>query len=313
MAATDTSKSHNAKVNGSRHAMNLVKLIEDFGSEDRCRAYLETLRWPDGVRCPECGSQSISRIKTRNQYDCNGCRNRFSVKSGTVLHDSHLPLWKWFLATYMMIESRKGMSANQLKRTLGVSYKTAWYLCHRIRWAMGEVEDAKLSGVVEVDETYVGGKRSGPVGWREKTMVLGAIEREGRVVFRVSDTPRADRHTLHQFIKEVVGDDADAVYTDQHPGYVGVKTDTRRHETVSHHQEEWVRGEVGTQNIENVWSLLNRSIIGSFHQLSAKHLPAYLDEISFRFNNRENPYLFRDTLIQLVTADPLTYGDLTRN
>src|SRR4029077_10377413 len=131
---------------------NLPKLIEQFGSEDRCRTYLETLRWPDGIRCPQCGSQSISRITTRNQLDCNGCRTRFSVKSGTVFHDSHLPIWKWFLATYLITESRKGMSANQLKRTLGVSYKTAWYLCHRIRSAMIEANPEMLSGVVEVDE-----------------------------------------------------------------------------------------------------------------------------------------------------------------
>jgi transposase-like protein len=308
----DTSKEHNTKVNRERQDMNLVKLIERFGSEDRCRDYLETLRWPDGFRCPQCGSDSISRIKTRNQLDCNGCRNRFSVKSGTVFHDSHLPLWKWFLATYLMTESKKGMSANQLKRTLGVSYKTAWYLCHRIRWAMGAVEEGKLSGVVEVDETYIGGKRRGAYGWRERTMVLGAIERGGRVVLRVVDRiPPADRASLHRFVSDVVADDTEAIYTDGHPGYQGIGGGDTRHETVSHVQEEWVRGDVSTQSIENVWSLLDRSIIGSFHQLSAKHLPAYLDEISFRFNNRENPYLFRDTLIQLVSEDPLTYAALT--
>jgi transposase-like protein len=313
MVATNTSKAHNANINGGRHEMNLVKLIERYGSEDRCRDYLETLRWPEGVRCPECGSKSISRIKTRNQYDCNGCRNRFSVKSGTVLHDSHLPLWKWFLATYMMIESRKGMSANQLKRTLGISYKTSWYLCHRIRWAMGDQPPEQLGGIVEVDETFIGGKTSYAAGMRAKTMVLGAIERDGRVVFRVSDSPTPKRHELHQFVKQVVADDAEAIYTDGLQSYEGIATVTRHHETVSHAQEEWVRGDVGTQNIENVWSLLDRSIIGSFHQLSVKHLPAYLDELSFRFNNRENPFLFRDTLIALLNSDGLTYDELTRS
>ncbi|HUF58569.1 MAG TPA: IS1595 family transposase [Actinomycetota bacterium] len=310
MVATNTSKAHNAKVNGGRHEMNLVKLIERFGSEDRCRDYLETLRWPEGVACPECGGTSISRIKTRNQYDCNACRNRFSVKSGTALHDSHLPLWKWFLATYMMIESRKGISANQLKRTLGITYKTAWFLCHRIRWAMGDQPPEPLEGIVEVDETFIGGKTSYAGGMREKTMVLGAIERDGRVVFQVSDSPTPKRHDLHQFVKQVVADDAEAIYTDGLPSYEGIGTDTRRHETVSHSQEEWVRGDVGTQNIENVWSLLDRSIVGSFHQLSVKHLPAYLDELSFRFNNRENPFLFRDTLIALLRSDGLTYDEL---
>jgi transposase-like protein len=311
MAATSTGKAHNTKVNRERGAMNLVKLVEQFGSEDRCRAYLEALRWPEGVRCPSCGFQSVSRIKTRNQFDCNRCRNRFSVKSGTVFHDSHLPLWKWFLATYLMVESKKGMSANQLKRTLGVSYKTAWYLCHRVRWAMGEVvPDEKLTGTVEVDETYIGGKGRGPNAWREKTMVLGAIQRNGNVRLRVEERIPANRKVLHEFVKDVVAEDAEAIYTDQHSGYDGIGDENTRHETVSHNREEWVRGDVSTQSIVSVWSLLDRSIIGSFHQLSAKHLPAYLDEISFRFNNRENPYLFRDTLLALIRGDSLTYDQL---
>jgi transposase-like protein len=310
VVATSNGKAHNTKVNRERGAMNLVKLIEDFGSEDRCRSYLEALRWPDGVRCPECGFQSVSRIKTRNQYDCNRCRNRFSVKSGTVFHDSHLPLWKWFLATYLMVESKKGMSANQLKRTLGVSYKTAWYLCHRIRWAMGEVEPEKLTGTVEVDETYIGGKRRGPGGYRDKVMVLGAIERDGRVILRAEGKVQADKKRLHKFVKDVVADDAEAIYTDGHWGYQGIGDENTRHETVSHAQEEWIRGDVHTNTVENVWSLLDRSIIGSFHQLSTKHLPAYLDEVSFRFNNRENPYLFRDTLMALVRGEALPYANL---
>src|SRR5207245_6035406 len=118
--------------------MDLIKLIEEFNSEDNCREYLEHLRWPSGLICPRCGSVSISRIDTRNQFDCNDCRFQFSVMSGTIFHDSHLPLWKWFVTTYLMIESKKGMSANQIKRTIHVSYKTAWYLCHRIRAAMTE-------------------------------------------------------------------------------------------------------------------------------------------------------------------------------
>jgi transposase-like protein len=312
VVATSTEKAHNTKVNRERGAMNLVKLVEQFGSEDRCRTYLEALRWPEGIRCPSCGFQSVSRITTRNQFDCNRCRNRFSVKSGTVFHDSHLPLWKWFLATYLMCESKKGMSANQLKRTLGVSYKTAWYLCHRIRWAMGEVaSNTKLTGTVEVDETYIGGKGHGPNAWKEKTMVLGAIERNGNVRLRVEGRVMANKKRLHKFVEDVVADDAEAIYTDQHWGYQGIGDENTRHETVSHNREEWVRGDVSTQSIESVWSLLDRSIIGSFHQLSAKHLPAYLDEISFRFNNRENPYLFRDTLMALLGGDALTYEDLT--
>jgi transposase-like protein len=178
---------------------------------------------------------------------------------------------------------------------------------------MGDRMPEQLDGVVEVDETYIGGKRHGlGAWWREKVMVLGAIERDGRVIFKVSDSPLATKDELQQFVKQVVADDAEAVYTDGHYGYVGIGTDKRRHESVSHMQGEWVRGDVGTQSIENVWSLLDRSIIGSFHQLSTKHLPAYLDELSFRFNNRENPYLFRDTLIALLSGESLPYSELIR-
>ncbi len=137
---------------------NLVELMQKFNSEDRCREYVEALRWPSGVCCTRCGSLSVSRIVKRHQYDCNDCRYQFSPMAGTVFHDTHLPLTKWFLATYLMCESKKGMSANQLKRTLGISYKTAWYLCHRIREAMKSDTSEKLKGIVEADETFVGGK-----------------------------------------------------------------------------------------------------------------------------------------------------------
>ncbi|HUJ15029.1 MAG TPA: IS1595 family transposase, partial [Thermoanaerobaculia bacterium] len=180
--------------------MNLPKLIEDFGTNERCRTYLEMLRWQNGPQCPRCESGKVSPIKDRPQYDCDACHYQFSVTTGTVLHDTHLPLWKWFAATYMMIEAKKGVSANQLKRTLSVSYKTAWYLCHRIRKAMESVNAAPLTGTVEVDETYVGGKL---------------------------------RHVVH------------------------------------------------TNGIEGAWSLFKRSVVGSYHQVSKKHLDRYLDEFQF--------------------------------
>jgi len=311
----DTSKAHNSKVNRERQDMNLVKLIDRFGSEDRCRTYLEVLRWPEGVRCPDCGSDSISRIKTRNQYDCNGCRNRFSVKSGTVFHDSHLPLWKWFLATYLITESRKGISANQLKRTLGVPYKTAWYLCHRIRSAMVE-QIEPLSGIVEADETFVGGKQTGFRTMQEaalrrmdnKTVVLGAIERGGKLRVRVA--PDTGQETIRRFLRRTVADDAEAIYTDSHRSYRGVANGNTRHEWVDHSADEWVRGDVHTNTIESAWSLFDRAVIGAYHRLSEKHLPAYLQEFEFRFNNRENPYLFRDTLLALLEGEALTYGQL---
>jgi len=304
-----------------RPAMNLAKLIDQFGSEDRCREYLLHLRWPEGVHCPRCGFDKVSRIgwadkngkKGRRQLDCNSCRYRFSVTTGTVFHDSHLPLWKWFAATYLMCESKKGISANQLMRMLGIgSYKTAWYLCHRIRSAM-EATFVPLDGTVEVDETYIGGKRrhTGPGYTENKAMVMGALQRGGNVRLRfVRDEHRLDGTQARKFIAANVADDAAAIYTDQHPSYRGIEDADTRHESVNHHLEEWVRGDVSTNGIESAWSLLKRSIIGSYHQLSEKHLPAYLDEFEFRFNNRENPFLFRDTLLKLLDGKALRYQEL---
>lgn len=291
--------------------LNMMELIERFGSDEKCHAYLEALRWPDGIKCPRCQSEKISRIHERKQFMCDGCTYQFSVRVGTIFHDSHLPLSKWFVAIYLMGESRKGVSANQLKRTLGVSYKTAWYLCHRIRAAVADADNTLLSGIVEVDETFVGGKQRGVGrGNRDnKTMVLGAIERGGKLRLKVDQ--RADRETLHSFIKATVSDDAEAIMTDEWPAYRGCGDENTRHETVNHRQKEWVRGECHTNTVESAWSLFKRSVVGSYHQISAKHLERYLHEFEFRFNNRNNPYLFRDTLLRLIASENLEYKALT--
>lgn len=300
--------------------MNLMKIIADFGQDEQCRAYLSELRWPDGPHCPRCDSPKFSRMGKRHQLNCESCGYQYSVTAGTIFHDSHLPLSKWIVAAYLMCESRKGISANQMKRTLAVSYKTAWYLCHRIRAAMSDVDPEPLTGTVEVDETFVGGKaknmhkadrerRIHGRGGVDKTMVLGAIQRDGAVRFRVES--RRTRESLHQFISEHVADDVAAIYTDEHPGYDGIGDGDTVHETVNHSAEEWVRGEVHTNSVEGVWSLFKRSIVGSYHQLSAKHMNSYLDEMAWRFNNRENPLLFRDTMLKLIEAESLPYRALT--
>jgi transposase-like protein len=292
-------------------AMNMMRLMEEFDTDSECRAVLENLRWPDGIRCPRCDGDKVYRAEPRKQFDCAGCGYQFSVMSGTIFHDSHLPLPKWFVAIYLMTESKKGISANQMKRTLGVSYKTAWYLCHRIRAAMKDAAAPLLSGIIEVDETYIGGKVRGKGhGYRgNKTMVVGAVARGGQVGVKVEK--RNDRQTLHGFIRSVAADDTEAIHTDEWPAYLGIADANTRHETVNHSQEEWVRADVHTNTVESVWSLLKRSIVGSYHQLSAKHMEAYLDEMAFRFNNRHNQYLFRDTLMKLVGAANLPYSELT--
>ena len=293
-----------------RSEMNLVKLVERFRSEDECRAYLEELRWPDGVECPRCGGRTISRIKDRHQFDCDSCRYQFSVTAGTIFHDTHLSLWKWFAAVYLIVESKKGISAKQVERTLGTTYRTAWHLCHRIRAAFNEVDAQLLKGIVESDETFVGGKAEGKGrGYTgNKTIVVGAIQRSGNIVLQV--VKGRDRETLHGFIRENVAGDVEAIYTDEWEAYKGIADTDTEHETVNHSEGEHVRGDVHTNSMENVWSLLKRSIIGSYHQASAKHLDAYLDELEFRFNNRENPFMFRDAMLKLLLAETLPFAKL---
>ncbi len=292
--------------------VNLINLIERYHDEDNCRAYLEELRWADGVTCPRCGSKSVSRVVKPRVFDCNSCRYQFSVTAGTIFHDSHLPLWKWFATIYLMVESKKGISANQMKRTLNVSYKTAWYLCHRIRAAMTDGTPNLLKGIVEVDETWVGGKRKhvGHGFTGNKVIVAGATQRGGSARLQVIDG--ADRKTLHQFIHENTTPNTEAIYTDEWPAYKGFADDNIRHETFNHSAEEWVRGDVHTNSVEGIWSLLKRSIVGSYHQVSVKHLDAYLDELEWRFNNRNNEYLFRDTLLKLITSKNLEYRQLVQ-
>jgi transposase-like protein len=294
--------------------VNLISLIDEFGADDeKCRKYLEHLRWPDGINCTRCKSAEVYRLEDREQFHCTACLYHFSVTAGSIFHDSHLPLWKWFVATYLIVESKKGMSANQLGRTIKVAYKTAWYLCHRIRKAMLETDLDLLSGTVECDETYIGGRRrhvgSGYVD--NKTMVLGALQRGGEIRLRVEKrTKKATKEALHAFIKETTDPATKRIMTDECPGYEGIADADTKHETVNHRAEEWVRGDVHTNSMQGAWSLFKCSIVGSYHQVSAKHLDAYLDEFEWRFNQRENPYLFRDTLIRLLRSERMEYREL---
>lgn len=290
-----------------------MKLMEEFGTDDKCREVLEELRWPDAVKCPRCESEKISRIEKRDQFDCDECRYQFSVTSGTIFHDTHLPLQKWFVAIYLTVESKKGISANQMKRVLGVSYKTAWYLCHRIRTAMTEMNPKPLKGTVEVDEAFIGGKLTGIPHGRgyylaNKSIVAGIIERGGDV--RMSKIKKLDRKTLHAFIKGHIHPKTKLIVTDDNKSYGGIADHDTRHETVNHKIGEYVRGNIHTNTIENVWSLLKRSVAGSYHKLSEKHLDRYLDELEWRFNNRKNPYLFADTLKKLLGSGKLEYKEL---
>ncbi len=293
--------------------MNLVKLVEQFGSDEKCRDYLEAVRWPDGPVCPRCHATSITTLEGREQFECNKeqCRYRFSVTVDTIFHGSHVPLWKWFITIYLMLESRKGVSANQIKRTVKVTYKTAWYLCHRVRDAMKDQDSAALGGTVEADETWVGGIQTNQEYWEHgsnKTVVAGVFQRDGKVRLKV--IPNASKLVIQQFVEANIRPDTVAIYTDESSAYRGIGDKDTKHEAVNHSRMEWARGDVHTNGIENVWSLLKRSIVGAFHHVSSKHLDAYCDELEWRFNNRKNDHLFRDTLQQMVGADRLPYRTL---
>jgi transposase-like protein len=229
-----------------------------------------------------------------------------------MLHDTHLPLWKWFLGTYLIVEAKKGISSRQLGRTLHVARKTEWYLSHRIREAVAQAmsKQPDLDGAIEVDETYIGGRRRGQgSGYvRNKTIVIGAKQRGGQMRLRV--IPDNTRGSLHGFIDDVAKY-AHTVYTDEFRAYKGLAHGNRRHETVNHSKDEWVRGPVHTNSIEGTWSLFNRALVGSYHQLQRKHLDAYLNEMEWRQNNKDNPHLFRETLRALVSAEHMTYDTLT--
>lgn len=288
---------------------NLIELFEKFNSEDRCREYLEVLRWPSGICCVRCGNASVSKLEKRHQYQCNGCNYQFSATAGTVFHDSHLPLWKWFLAAYLICDSKKGVSANQMHRMLKVSYKTAWYLCHRIREAMKTETSEKLKGIIEADETFVGGrydKRRKRAGW-EKPCVVGVIQRGGDV--RAKKIPSRGARAIAGFVRESVEPGA-KLMTDEYAGYekVGKEYD---HKTVVHSKLQYVAGMVHTNSIENFWSLFKRGVVGQFHKISEKHLDRYLDEFTYRFNGRDDANLFPQTLKNLVNGKALPFEKLT--
>ncbi len=300
--------------------MYLSEIVERYNCDEKCRSYMEELRWPKGPECPSCHGADIVRVGNRQSVlRCRTCQRQFTATVGTIFHDSHLPLTKWYLAILLMCEAKKGISAHQMKRTLGMAYKTAWYLCHRIREAMAKANEGqpKASGVVEMDETYLGPRERGGKRGRgaKKQVVIGIRERSGALrLFKASDVT-AD--TLAKYIKEnVQTDDVDVIITDDYRPYMAAMRDaslTLRHRTVTHSKGEYVVGaNFHTNTVESAFSLLKRGLVGSWHRVSVKHLQRYLEEMSYRFGERENPQLFSLTLKNLLTTDPLTFKDLTR-
>jgi transposase-like protein len=297
--------------------MTIIDVQNLFSTDEKCRELLERLRWPNGPECPRCKTQQLARLSEKLLY-CKDCDYQFSVTAGSIFHDSHLPLIKWFTVTYLMCESRKGMSANQIKRMMGISYKTAWYLCHRIRKAMAGAHKPMLDGTVEVDETYVGGKFRGGYSGRarnNKEIVIGIRQRGGDLRFFHAEDAKSG--TLAQYIKENISQDVEVLVTDDFGAYPNAMKraghDAAKHKTINHSKKVYVQGDTHTNTVESAFSLLKRGIMGTWHKISAKHLAAYLEEMTFRFNRRKKDDLFIDTLRHMITADPMTFENLTKD
>jgi transposase-like protein len=294
------------------HKMNEAQFEAMFpnGDDDAPKAYLKARRWPQGVRCPRCGNPAVYDLPSRRwHWQCEKCAPdgyRFSVIAGTIFENTNKPLRQWFKVVHLMTTSKKGISSLQIQRQMGFgSYETALNMTHKIRAAMIEPEQ-KLGGIVEVDETYIGGKdsnrhwdkRSGKRGPASgKTPVIGAVQRKGNVIARVLKS--VDAHSVLSFIYEAVSNKVSLLATDSWPGYTELSKDYP-HGSVDHHRNQYVVGAVHTNTIEGFWSIFKRGVVGTFHKVSAKYLPLYVAEFQFRYNNRDRVALDSEDVVYRI-------------
>lgn len=296
----------------------LLEAVRFFTDLDICTQFMAAIRWPDGVRCPRCDHDKTSFVKTRRLWQCKGCRKQFTIKTGSVMEDSPIGLDKWLPAVWMIVNAKNGVSSYEIHRALGITQKSAWFLLHRIRLAMQSRTWEKLSGNVEVDETFIGGlarnmhkdkkTRLSKTGFIGKVAVMGLLERHGGEVrtMVVSETTRA---TLQPKVRQHV-EEGSNVFSDAHAAYTGL--DDEYIHNVINHAVEYVRGNVHTNGIENFWSLLKRTLKGTYVSVEPFHLFRYLDEQSFRFNKRlgNDLYRFIETA-KALTGRRLTFDELT--
>ncbi len=286
--------------------INIVELAQRFSDNDKARELLESVRWPDGAACPHCGSVKVYRLEPKptskrpgrkGLWKCGDCRKQFTVTVGTIFEGSHIPLNKWVIAIYLMCASKKGVSALQLQRMMKpLTYKSAWFMCHRIRHAMTqEPMSGLLRGTVEADETYIGGKsrnmhaskraKLGGRGTVGKPPIFALIERDGEL--RGMHVPMITGDNLKGIIRQQVSPEA-VIMTDEHGAYRGLSQEFAGHEAVSHSRGEYVRGSSHTNTIEGVFSLFKRQIVGAHHHISPEHLDRYWDEFEWKYNRRKS-------------------------
>jgi transposase-like protein len=269
--------------------------VSSFTKEE-AREYLEQLRWANGIVCPHCQSTKTFTLKPKQGskssvregvHKCSKCRKQFTVTVGTIFEDSHIPLNKWLIAVYLIGSSKKGISSNQLSRLLQITYKSAWFMSHRIRYAMEQTNKKKLKGTIEADETYIGGKKRrtrNQTGFENKSPVVALVQRGGNV--RSFAVPTTSARVLKRVLNDNVSKKANLI-TDEWPAYKNVGKDFNSHEVVNHSRYEYVRGDVYTNTIEGYFGILKRGVNGTFHHISRQHLKRYLAEFDFRYNLRK--------------------------
>jgi transposase-like protein len=302
----------------SKSTISTFQLFEMFPDQETARVYLEGRLWPNGPRCPVCGLGDRVSVRKGGFYRCNQCKEDFTVRTGTIFERSHVPLHKWIYAMYLLVTARKGISSMQLAKEIGITQKSAWFVLHRLREACGSKLE-KLKGIIEIDETFVGGKETNKHEWKKlkagrgtvgKTPVIGMRERGGRTV--AMPIEGVDRATVQAVIERHV-EVGSTLHTDESGAYSGIHFSGYDHDTVNHGAGEYVREDVTTNGIESVFAVLKRGLIGVYHHASPKHLDRYVDEFSFRLNegNVKNHTLTRlDSFVDGTAGKRLTYKAL---